>query len=87
MNRKAFKNYTIAQRPNSSWWDISRDGQFLKMAATEEEARRVVWMETGKGEYITDDMMTPVPYIDSKDSGDEMDIFSPNDTSSVTGGD
>jgi hypothetical protein len=64
MDIKAYKNYMIVPKANSEWWDIFKDGRFHKMASDEEEARRVIWMETGRGEYITDEMMKPVVIID-----------------------
>lgn len=44
----------------STWWKIFNEYEFIAHVPTEEEARRVVWLNSGKGEPITDDMMETV---------------------------
>jgi len=64
--KKTYQNYMIAPRENSTWWNVFKDGQFLNTVRDEEAARQVVWNETGKGEYITDEMMMTVSIVDPK---------------------
>ena len=64
--KKTYQNYMIEPRENSTWWNVLKDGQFLNTVRDEEAARQVVWNETGKGEYITDEMMSSVSIVDPK---------------------
>ena len=57
MIKKTYLDYTISERENSSWWNVYHLGKFKVSVANEEEARRYIWLNTGKGEPITDEMM------------------------------
>ncbi len=54
---KTYQDYTISPRGDSGWWNVFKKGNFLATVASEEEARRCIWMDTGKGEYISNEMM------------------------------
>jgi hypothetical protein len=56
--KKRYENFTIETR--GKWISIFKDGEFLATTPTEEEARRVIWLHSGKGEPITDEMMEVV---------------------------
>lgn len=57
--KKTYKNYTIDKSDvNSSWWTVRQDGNLIARTPTEEEARRVIWLNSGKGEMITAEMMS-----------------------------
>ena len=56
--KKRYENFTIETR--GKWISIFKDGEFLATTPTEEEARRVIWLNSGKGEPITDEMMEVV---------------------------
>jgi len=53
-------NYTISPIGTTSWQEIKKDGKHFAKAIDEEEARRVIWMDTGCGGYITDKTMETV---------------------------
>lgn len=57
---KQYKEFTIQPRGESGWWDLFINKEFEASLPNEEEARRVIWLKTGKEVYITEDMMTPV---------------------------
>lgn len=52
---KKYLNFTI--KPMGTWTGIFKDDKFIARVPDEEEARRVIWKETGKGDPITDEMM------------------------------
>ena len=57
--KKTYKNYTIQKSDGeSSWWIVRQDGNLIGRVPTEEEARRVIWLNSGKGDPITDEMMS-----------------------------
>jgi hypothetical protein len=56
MTIKKYKNFTI-EPISGKWWAIRKDGNLIGRAPNEEEARRVVWFYSGKGDPITDDDM------------------------------
>lgn len=58
---KKYKTFTIQNDTFSTWWKIFNAYEFIAYVPTEEEARRVVWLKSGKGEPITDEMMEMVP--------------------------
>lgn len=50
----------IEKSTRDTWWLIFKDGNFFATTPTEEEARRVIWLNSGKGEPITDEMLEVV---------------------------
>jgi len=57
--KKTYKNFTIDKSEgNSSWWTVRKDSNLIARTPTEEEARRIIWLNTGKGEPITAEMMS-----------------------------
>ena len=59
--KKRYENFMIEKSTRQDkWWLIFKDGNFFATTPTEEEARRVIWLNSGKGEPITDEMMEVV---------------------------
>jgi len=57
--KKTYKNYTLEKTDGeSSWYAVRQDGNLIARTPTEEEARRVIWLNSGKGEPITAEMMS-----------------------------
>ncbi len=54
---KKYKNFVIDEGRSGDWWYVYEDNEFVAMVPTEEEARRVIWIRTGRGDAITEDMM------------------------------
>ncbi len=50
---KQNKAYQI-QQSDTEWCKVLHDGKILANVIDIEEARRVIWLNTGKGEYITE---------------------------------
>lgn len=59
-NNQTIQRIYYSARGESGWWDLFRNKKFEASLPNEEEARRVIWLKTGKEVYITEDMMTPV---------------------------
>jgi hypothetical protein len=53
--KKQYKNFIIETR--GKWISVFINSDFCATVPTEEEARRVIWLKSGKGEPITDEMM------------------------------
>jgi hypothetical protein len=60
MTIKAYKTCTIQSDSFGTWWKVFNGDKFIAYVPSEEEARRVIWLNTGKGEPITDEMMEVV---------------------------
>jgi hypothetical protein len=60
---KTYKNFGIAPRALGTWLNVYKDGEFFVSVPNEEEARRVIWLNCGKGEAITEDMMEVVVHV------------------------
>ena len=61
--RKHYKGFYIKPIDPSDvngWWTVDTDSEHVAKTVNEEEARRVVWANTGRGKYITDEMMEKV---------------------------
>jgi hypothetical protein len=58
--KKRYENFMIEKSTRDTWWLIFKDGNFFATTPTEEEARRVIWLNSGKGEPITDEMLEVV---------------------------
>ena len=54
--KKQYKNFTI-EKTSGQWWVVRQDNNLIGRTATEEEARRVVFLNDGEEKYITDEMM------------------------------
>jgi len=59
--KKKFKNFIIEKRGNSHFYDVLIDGVFYCAVISEADARGVVWDLSGRGEYLTDEMMEVIP--------------------------
>lgn len=49
---KKDNRYTIVTSKRTSWCEVRIDGKIHAKVIDIEEARRVIFLETGKGEYI-----------------------------------
>lgn len=55
---KKYKTYTIRKSCfPSSWWHVFDGDEFIAYVPSEEEARRVIWLQEGRNDPITDEMM------------------------------
>jgi len=54
--KKQYKNFTI-EKTSGQWWVVRQDNNLIGRTPTEEEARRVVFLNDGEEKYITDEMM------------------------------
>lgn len=52
---KKYKTYTIT--PSGNWFAVHNNGELLAKVPYEEEGRRVIWINEGKGDPITEEMM------------------------------
>jgi hypothetical protein len=60
MTIKAYKTFTIQSDSHGTWWKVFNKDEFIAYVPTEEEAHRVIWLKSSKGEPITDEMMEVV---------------------------
>ena len=60
MTIKKYKEFTISKFSDERWWRIFKGEEFIARTPNEEEARRVIWLNSGKGEAITDSDMEAV---------------------------
>ena len=60
MQGKRYKNYLIAPRPDSIWWNVLKDNEFIAMVIGEENAREFVAHDLGENVSLNESMMSPV---------------------------
>ena len=60
MTAKKYKEFTISKFSDERWWRIFKGEEFIARTPNEEEARRVIFLNTNQEKYITDSDMEAV---------------------------